>query len=82
MHTRHVLQILFAALVSGLGLCAADAQQGFQDAGEIDPATVAKFYKKPGYSPYAGRNYPARVYWGDQHLHTAWSADAGMSGQH
>ncbi|MEN9569028.1 MAG: hypothetical protein RL172_259 [Bacteroidota bacterium] len=24
--------------------------------------------------------YPERVYWGDQHLHTAWSADAGAAG--
>ena len=27
-----------------------------------------------------GINYPSHVYWGDQHVHTAWSADAGMSG--
>lgn len=24
--------------------------------------------------------YPERVYWGDQHVHTAWSGDAGASG--
>lgn len=24
--------------------------------------------------------YPEKVYWGDQHLHTAWSADAGAAG--
>ncbi|HRI21321.1 MAG TPA: DUF3604 domain-containing protein, partial [Panacibacter sp.] len=24
--------------------------------------------------------FPERVYWGDQHLHTAWSADAGAAG--
>ena len=29
------------------------------------------------FSPYAGRNYPTRVYWGDQHLHTEISVDAG-----
>lgn len=39
-----------------------------------------KLFKKPGYSPYAGRNYPVRVFWGDQHIHTGWSADAGASG--
>ena len=75
------LKTLFqATLLLSVLVTSAVAQQGFQDAGEIDPATVAKFYKKPGYSPYAGRNYPVRVYWGDTHLHTAWSADAGMSG--
>jgi hypothetical protein len=32
------------------------------------------------YSPYADRRYPTRVYWGDQHLHTSFSADAGLVG--
>ncbi|MCA9284964.1 MAG: DUF3604 domain-containing protein [Phycisphaerales bacterium] len=32
---------------------------------------------KPEYSPYAGRNFPTRVLWGDTHLHTAVSVDAG-----
>jgi hypothetical protein len=34
---------------------------------------------KPTYSPYAGREYPARVFWGDTHLHTAISVDAGAA---
>jgi len=55
-------------------------QQAIMDAGELDAASIARFHKKPGYSPYAGRPYPTRVFWGDQHVHTAWSADAGMSG--
>jgi hypothetical protein len=29
------------------------------------------------YSPFAGREYPTRVYFGDTHLHTAVSVDAG-----
>jgi hypothetical protein len=37
-------------------------------------------YKAPGYSPYAGRNYPTRVLWGDTHLHTANSLDAAAFG--
>jgi hypothetical protein len=32
---------------------------------------------KPEYSPYAGRNFPTQVLWGDTHLHTAISVDAG-----
>lgn len=31
----------------------------------------------PPFSPYAGRSYPTRVLWGDTHLHTAVSVDAG-----
>ncbi len=29
------------------------------------------------FSPYAGREFPTTVYWGDTHLHTAVSVDAG-----
>ena len=50
------------------------------DAGDIKPADPARFYKEPGYSPYAGRRYPERPYFGDEHVHTAWSVDAGGSG--
>jgi hypothetical protein len=50
------------------------------DAGEIQPADPAKFHKEPGYSPYAGRRYPERAYFGDEHVHTAWSVDAGGFG--
>ena len=32
------------------------------------------------YSPYAGRAYPTQVYWGDTHLHTGLSMDAGAFG--
>ena len=32
------------------------------------------------YSPYAGRNYPTRPFFGDTHLHTAFSIDAGAFG--
>jgi hypothetical protein len=31
----------------------------------------------PQFSPYAGRNFPTQVFWGDTHLHTAVSVDAG-----
>jgi hypothetical protein len=32
------------------------------------------------YSPYLHDGYPQRVFWGDTHLHTAYSTDAGMIG--
>jgi hypothetical protein len=36
--------------------------------------------KAKGYSPYAGRNYPTRVYFGDTHHHTSNSGDAFANG--
>ena len=35
---------------------------------------------EPIYSPYAGRNFPSRPLFGDTHLHTAFSMDAGAFG--
>ena len=32
------------------------------------------------YSPYLHQGYPDRVYFGDTHLHTSFSTDAGMFG--
>jgi hypothetical protein len=32
------------------------------------------------YSPYLYQSYPDRVFWGDTHLHTSYSTDAGMVG--
>ena len=51
------------------------------DSGTLDKETAARaFPAKPQYSPYAGRNFPARPLFGDTHLHTAMSFDAGMFG--
>jgi hypothetical protein len=36
--------------------------------------------KKIAYSPYPAKNFPSRVYFGDTHLHTSYSTDAGMIG--
>ena len=36
--------------------------------------------KTDNYSPYAGRNFPTNVFWGDTHLHTGMSMDAGAFG--
>ena len=32
------------------------------------------------YSPYPGENFPNQVFFGDTHLHTSYSTDAGMIG--
>ena len=38
------------------------------------------FPSKPVYSPYANRNFPTMPLFGDTHLHTSYSMDAGASG--
>ena len=43
------------------------------------PKELVKPPKKE-YSPYAGDHFPNRVLFGDTHLHTSWSTDAGMVG--
>ncbi len=49
------------------------------DVGTLDRDAADKAFKKP-YSPYADRHYPTRVYFGDTHLHTSESMDAGAFG--
>lgn len=52
-----------------------------QDAVQLDKAKAETVYSsKPSYSPYAGRNFPTRPYFGDTHMHTAFSMDAGAFG--
>src|ERR1035441_5392602 len=49
--------------------------------GTLDQETAEKaFPAKPPYSPYAGRNFPTRPFFGDTHLHTSFSMDAGAFG--
>jgi hypothetical protein len=51
------------------------------DIGQVDKADLEKVHPtKPPYSPYAGRNFPTRPLFGDTHLHTGWSFDAGTFG--
>jgi hypothetical protein len=41
---------------------------------------VKSLYPGKGYSPYAQRSFPSNVYWGETHLHTGLSLDAGLFG--
>jgi len=38
------------------------------------------FPAQSSYSPYANRNFPTEVFWGETHLHTGMSMDAGAFG--
>ncbi len=45
-----------------------------------DSTVADAFLAQKHFSPYAGRNFPTQVFWGDTHLHTALSMDAGAFG--
>ena len=49
---------------------------------QITPSkeSLSDVYPGKAYSPYAQRSFPDQVYWGDTHLHTALSVDAGLFG--
>src|SRR6478752_5971879 len=78
--------LLLSALLLGAAnlatLMPASAQeQGASDVGTLTKQAADKLFptKRP-YSPYAGRNFPTRPFFGDTHLHTSFSMDAGAFG--
>jgi hypothetical protein len=68
LHRLHLV-----AAITALAFVAAPVMA--QDA---PPATANK--EKIAYSPYPGQDFPNRVLFGDTHLHTSYSTDAGMVG--
>ena len=69
--------------VASLALTLPAVAQGTaaSDVGTLDRAAAEKLFSttRP-YSPYAGRNFPTRPLFGDTHLHTSFSFDAGAFG--
>ena len=79
---------LFTAIALLVGLTgfnfalpAAAEDRLITDVGTLDKDSAEKvFPAKRAYSPYAGRNFPTRPLFGDTHLHTSFSMDAGAFG--
>jgi hypothetical protein len=81
---KHVYWVGNAAalLLSGLFLVSQAGAQSLAttDGGTIDKDRVAGVHAGRTYSPYANRSYPARPLFGDTHMHTSFSMDAGAFG--
>ena len=69
----------FALPIAALGLFALAASVSAQEF-QANKAQLSKLYTGKAYSPYAKRNFPERPLWGDSHLHTSLSMDAGGFG--
>ncbi|MGD8788511.1 MAG: DUF3604 domain-containing protein, partial [Burkholderiales bacterium] len=64
---------IFSSIVASLLSMSAFAQDFAVQKEDIDIG-------KKEYSPYLYQSYPNRVFFGDTHLHTSYSTDAGMVG--
>ena len=81
MVTTHAVRsrsIFYFGLLCAM-LIVASATTGFA---QITPSkeSLSDLYPGKAYSPYAQRSFPDRVFWGDTHLHTGLSMDAGLFG--
>jgi hypothetical protein len=66
--------VVAAAFMIAIGTAAAS------DPVPPEESLVDAYPKRDDYSPYANRNFPTNVYWGDTHVHTGMSMDAGAFG--
>jgi hypothetical protein len=74
--TRDTLQLALAALMAASLIPPAWGQ----DSGAPTRESLERAVPKPPYSPYADRAFPTRPFFGDTHLHTSFSMDAGAFG--
>ena len=72
---RRSVAVLCSAVILFASSIAAYAQT---DAGTLRQEDVA--YDEPDYSPFVDQHGASRVFWGDTHLHTSFSVDAGFFG--
>ncbi|MGD8408332.1 MAG: DUF3604 domain-containing protein [Thiohalophilus sp.] len=86
---RYFLNLMLSALLLSVMGCDAKEPEQKQDtasSGEASEMQVGGLDAPPPvtreikYSPYPEENYPNQVFFGDTHLHTAYSADAGLVG--
>ncbi len=75
---KATMAVVLTAVVMGVVVVAQDKLR--TDTGTLDREAAERAFQKPAYSPYAGRNFQTRPLFGDTHLHTSSSFDAGAFG--
>jgi len=72
-------QKYLAPIAAGAMLSAATLFLPATTTAQFTPAeeSLSGLYPGKAYSPYAQRSFPSQVFWGDTHLHTGLSMDAG-----
>jgi hypothetical protein len=80
LKSQLVLLAVVTSSVFATGALAADDAGAVSGAGTASKETLSAAYTGKSYSPYAERNFPERPLWGDSHLHTSLSMDAGLFG--
>jgi hypothetical protein len=75
-----LLSLLMMTLPIILALPLSAQQAAPSVVGILDQASAEQAFQQRPYSPYAGRNFPTRPLFGDTHLHTSFSFDAGAFG--
>jgi hypothetical protein len=70
-----MIKSIVAAVCAGMLMIALPAAG---DSGPPMPGTLSATYPDKAYSPYAKRSFPEQPLWGDSHLHTSLSMDAGL----
>ncbi|MFL5194111.1 MAG: DUF3604 domain-containing protein [Microvirga sp.] len=68
------------SIVTGLMALGLISSAWAQDVGSPSKEEIEKALPKPPYSPYINRDFPTRPFFGDTHLHTSFSMDAGAFG--
>lgn len=72
---RPAVAVCVLSLALGIEFSAA------QDIGDLSKEKAEQAFKEPpAYSPYVNRDFPTRPFFGDTHLHTSFSFDAGAFG--
>ena len=61
-------------------LCLPSLALAQHDAGTPQVEDMKSLYPGKAYSPWADRSFPSQVYWGETHVHTGLSLDAGLFG--